>query len=787
LNSTVDTDNSYFQYQLPLSKATLDSLATPDRVDDFVVTEITDGETGQRTGWYQIRIPVRQFTRQIGTIQDFSKIESIRIWTTGHEVPVTIRFATLELVGSQWQKSEQIALERETEDEGEARDTRLSISSVNNEENADIYQSPLGTVVSLTRLASGGTQNAREQAMVLRAENLYPGQQRGIFKTFSQGLDFLKYSNVRMFAHMHGMLGDGRNLDELPREEGRSKARLFVRLGANETNDYYEYDQPLSPSSELSRDANILWQTNQDFNGSNLDLNSVNIVLSDLNQLKVTRDQRGVPTDSVFSLDADASAPPGTRISIRGTPSLSRINTVSIGIRNPADTMSVDPGDVIADASVWINELRVAGYDEKIGWSALANATVQLADLGRVRANWQTQTDGFGSLSSTLGERDQRAIDNWSVTTELNADKPIPEKFGWRIPLSLQFQSNTSTPRFAPSRGDVRLSEILAQIDERADNGELSREEAELEKEEARLASETHSSSRSFTGRIGKSGSKSSILKYTLDGISASYTFTDAKARNPSLAFNNNWRWSNTLTYRLSIRRPATLRPFWFLDGIPLVGKLGELQFNYLPQSLTTSATTTRNFTESRERANILGIDDRNDAQSLVDNPVRDKHSFNHSRNFSLQYNPFQFLNLSFDINTGLSLNAAGVDTLAKVVDTANNEILTSPDGRFTLDDWLMDNPGADSAIGVTVFELEELRVKKATSVFGTLLTKGEGVRPERHSQRFSATFRPRLTNSKYLDWINIQDVVYSVQYDWQNGSIARNTGASVSNRVDIR
>ncbi|MDX1429863.1 MAG: cell surface protein SprA, partial [Rhodothermales bacterium] len=603
LNSTIDTDNSYFQYELPLSKAALDSLARPDQVDDYVVTEITDGETGRQTGWYQIRIPVRQFTRSVGTIQDFSKIESIRLWTTGHQVPVTLRFATLELVGSQWQKSQQITLERELPSESESRDTRLSISSVNNEENAGIYQSPLGTVVSLTRLASGGTQNAREQAMVLRAENLYPGRQRGIFKTYSQGLDFLKYSNVRMFAHMHGDLADGRRLDELPRDEGRSKARLFVRLGANETNDYYEYDQPLTPSSELSRDPNVLWQTNQDFDGRSVDLNSVNIVLSALNQLKVTRDQRGVPTDSIFSIDAGEAAPPGTRIAIRGTPSLSRINTISIGIRNAADTSSTNPGDILSDVSVWINELRVAGYDEKVGWSALASASVQLADLGRIRANWQTQTDGFGSLSSTLGERDQRAIDNWSVTTELNADKPIPEKFGWRIPVSMQLQSNTSTPRFAPSRGDVRLREILAQIDERADDGEISREEAELEKEEARLAAETHSRSRSFTARMSKSGSKSSILKYTLDGISASYTLTESKARNPSLAFNDSWRWSNTLTYRLSVRRPRTLRPFWFLVGIPILSKLGELQFNFLPQSLTTSATTTRNFTETQERA----------------------------------------------------------------------------------------------------------------------------------------------------------------------------------------
>ncbi len=786
LNSTVDTENSYFQYELPLSKAALDSLSRPDRVDDFVVGQITDGETGRETGWYQIRIPIRTFTRRVGSIQDFSKIESIRLWTTGHDVPITLRFATLELVGSQWQKSEQITLERELPGEEEIRDTRLSISSVNNEENADVYQSPLGTVVSLTRLASGGTQNAREQAMVLRSENLYPGRQRGIFKTFSQGLDFLKYSNVRMFTHFHGDLGDGRKLAELPVEEGRSKAAIFLRLGANETNDYYEYEQPLTPSDELSRNSSILWQTAQEFGGETRDLNSLNIELAALNQLKVTRDQRGVPTDSVFWVSADEFAPPGTRIAIRGTPSLSKINTIAIGIRNTADTSSVDMADVLADVTMWINELRVSGYDEKAGWSALANATVQLADLGRVRANIQTQTDGFGSLSSSLGEREQQAITNWSVTTELNADKPIPERFGWKIPLSYQIQSNTTTPRFAPSRGDVRLREILAQIDDRVQDGEITPEEGEAERNEARLAAESHSESQSFTGRISKSGSKSRILKYTLDGISASYSYTNSKARNPSLQLNDSWRWSNTLTYRISIRKPRTVRPFWFLDGIPVLSTLGGLRFNYLPQSLNASATTSRNFTQSKERPRILGTDERNATEILVDNPFRDKHSFNHSRNFGIQYNPFQFLNLSFDLNTALSLNAAGVDTLSVVADIDQDTVYANPEGKFTIEDYLALPDANPDAVGSTVFELNQLEVLGTGKVIGRLFTMGEGVRPERHGQRFSATFRPRFA-AQWMSWLNIQDVVYSVQYSWQNGSLGRNTGASVSNRVDIR
>src|SRR5690606_16955897 len=108
-NSTVDTDNSYFQYEIPLSRAELERLASADEKDDYVVNRISPESGADYPGWYLIRIPVRKWTRKTGTIQDFTLIESVRLWTTGHEVPITIRIASMELVGSQWQKAPEVA------------------------------------------------------------------------------------------------------------------------------------------------------------------------------------------------------------------------------------------------------------------------------------------------------------------------------------------------------------------------------------------------------------------------------------------------------------------------------------------------------------------------------------------------------------------------------------------------------------------------------------------------------------------------------------------------------
>ena len=787
LNSTVDTENSYFQYEIPLSKRSLDSLAVPERVDDYIVGEVADAD-GNGTGWYQVRIPVQQFTRRVGDIQDFSLIEFIRIWTTGHEVPFTARFASLELVGSQWQKSEAITLERETPFDTTGTETRLTISSINNEENAETYQPPIGAVVSQSRLASGRVQNAREQSLVIRAENLGPGQQRAIFKTQNAGVDLLKYSNLRMFVHAHGQLADGTDLASLPLEESRTKATLFVRLGSNETNDYYEYEQPLTPSYETAGNSDELWRTAVDYEGQFRDLGSMNIELGALNQLKVARDRIAFPTDSTFwsttggelttadSPDASLFAPPGTRLGIRGTPSLGKVNAIVIGVRNPADSTLFGSEYILEDITLWVNELRVAGYDSENGWAALSNMDIKLADLGRVKASFQRQTDGFGSLSSSLGEREQLNINNWTVTTEVNADKLIPERFGWTLPVNVQIQSNTTTPRFSPTRGDIRLEEILDQIDQRED---LTVQEKEAARTEATEAAQTYTLSKSLSTRLGKTGSRNKILRNTVDGISLSYSQAESNGRSPSQEVNDSWRWSSSMGYRFQSRNPKTLRPFFFLDGVPLLRTLGGLNFNYLPSLVSTSGSFQRQFSQTRERP-VVAAGDTTSTPFEVRFPLREKHTFSHGRDFQFQYNPFNFLNLSFDTKTQQSFNTAGVDTLYNVV---------TPDTTLfgiQLDEAIATGLLAENQLG-NAFEVGQLSVVSGPNVLGRFLSGGIVPRTETHGQVFRASFRPQLRAIGFLNWLQIQDIGYNATFDWQNGPVGRNNGAAIRNGVELR
>ncbi len=756
-NASIDTENNYFEYALPLSRAALDSLARPESREDFVVGK-------NSSGWYHVRIPIRTDRRRtVGSIRDFSRIESARLWTEGHEVPITLRFASMELVGSQWRTSERVAL-REDErgrplEQPGAGGSRVAVASINTEENEQLYKVPMGTIVPQTQTASGQRQNAREQSLVLRVDSLGAGRQRAIFKSVGN-LDLLKYSNLRMFVHLHGMRTNGLPLAE------RGPVKVFVRLGSNQTSDYYEYEQPLTPTRlDPAATARDLWRPDE---------NGINILLSALNQLKVARDNaEDVDPRAVIYTDAAdvpglpevAFAPPGTRLGIKGSPSLQNVSTIVIGVRNAS-------GEMLENATLWLNEMRATGYDEEGGWAALGNADVTLADLGRVSANVQTQTSGFGSLSSTLGGREQNDVLNWSVLTELYADELLPERYGWSIPLTLQLQSQTATPRYAPSRGDVRIEEILRQIDA---NAQLSAEEKEQEKKEVIRAAQTRQANRSLTARLQKQGSEAWLLRNTLDALSLSYSYADATARSPQQRLNDNWRWSGTMQYLLDLEQARTIRPLGFLEGVPLLGALGDVQFNYAPRSVSFSTSALRRFSEQQARPfNPL------EANALPE-PLRSQHSFGLDRRFDIQYNPFEFLNLNFGTVTNQNLNALGADTLYRAV-YATGEGFAVADGfgsRSEAETFLV----VEDLDG---FANEALSPRRAGSVFGDVLGEA-AARTDRHQQRFTATLRPSLLGGGAFDWIRLDDISYQATFGWQNGPIGRQQGARVDNNAQVR
>ena len=814
LATQVETQEQFYRFAIPLDSARFSNEAT----NPFFVDRLVDRD-GNPTDWALVRIPVRErSTRtEFGDIADFSLIESIRIWTDGHVRPVTIRVAEIQLVGSQWVKSDQIGGVGRPRPRPDVPvgPTELFVASVNNEENAARYAVPVGALVPRIRDTQGNERQGREQSLSLRVTSFQDRDERGLLKTYDQRLDLTKYERLRMFVHGEGF-------------EREDSVRVFVRLGTNETEDYYEIEQPIYPfdSNRLSeiRDiedtiaADSLWQTNVPVRGAGggmteIDLNSINVPLSAFNELKVERDLRldGEPADGVpFAsltepyvrpLTAEG-VPPGARVAIVGRPSIKDVQTVVIGIRN------AEGGQVVLDeVEAWFNELRVSGYDEEAGWSAYARSTVRLADFMDVTAGVSRETDGFGSLNSALGDRSFQESAIYDLNGRVNADKLLPERYGWSIPVSAQLRRSEATPRFSPRRGDIRVEELISQVES---DDQLTGAEKDDRVAEIREANQTVTTSRSIRVPLAKSGSESAWLRYSVDALRLAYGTSASETRSPTQRFSDQEGWDASATYTLPSIPIKTVRPFSFLGRVPLLGFVGDLPVSYLPQRFSFTTSARRNTSAAQER---IDLDADGRLASVPDferqrflNPVRRSQTFSHDRGFDWQYKPLEFLQLTFRSDTRQTFTTAGQNSRTDLIVRDTTGALFGGDGGFrTISDVGEFDARRDSVgvaagapvnpvfqqLGVTDsasyqdflrterFLATDLDVRPAFDVLGDLVSGEREARTDGYSHDVGTTLTlPRtLFQKKWLTWFQPQPIAYGAQFTWAYQPLRANNG----------
>ncbi|MFH5884969.1 cell surface protein SprA [Halalkalibaculum sp. DA3122] len=725
--SIVEQNNAYFQYEIQWNPADFDELEVGNP-ENYIVDKVPG--SNQQNRWYQVRIPLKDYIRKVGDIENFQNISYIRVWFSGYEKPFTVRFATFELVGSQWRPADNVDQEENTQGE-------LRISSVNIEENSRRrpvpYRIPNGAIRSKNRSQQRQTV-ANEQSIVLQAENLGPEEVKMVKRVYPGGLNMINYSNLRMFVHGEGY-------------ENREDAELVMRFGTDLVNNYYEYRQPITPTddsfpfsekplseltdAEREQEAEAVWLSDQ---------NSVNIVLRAFNELKQIRDQQGIDPTTVFERpDLLRDAPPGAEVAIKGNPSLDRVGEIGMGIRNPFDPENPDRGTPSLDAEVWLNELRVSGFDNRRGWAANAKAELQLADLATVNANVNRETDGFGSLNSRLGQRRVSDVLAYDLNSTFNLHKFIPERFGWSIPLTLSTRRSTSTPRFLPNQGDIRLSEFEQAVENRNDIGDEQKQSIIDQKiRESQSVMESYSFNLS---NVTKRESASKLAQYTLDKTNLNFVYNTTDRRNPEYRFQNNWNYNGSIRYNLNFSQTKLVQPFGFLQEVPLFQALSGLRLGYTPSSINASAGIDRTYDERKRRV----------LEGQQEIPLQQSHNFSYNTNFGLGYNLTPSIRTSFQSRTVFDLSSAG----------------TTP--------RISSNP-ADSS----VFD-----VRPTFDVFEDLVFDTLKSRRSNYEEAYTAAWQPRLNAIKALSWVNYS-ANYNGGYQWRNSPQGSNLGSTLTNNLSV-
>lgn len=730
--SIVEQNNSYFEYEVNWNPADVDKLK-PGSKGTYIVDKV-DGAK-QQDRWYQVRIPLKDWIRKIGGIDNFQNISYIRVWLSGYDKPFTLRFATFQLVGSQWRDADNV-----DQEQGPTQGS-FNISSINIEENSQREPIPYRQPEGAIRATNRGRQRqtvANEQSIVMNVQNLAGGELKMMKRVYPGGLNMVNYSNVRMFVHGEGF-------------KNRGDAELVMRFGTDLTNNYYEYRQPISPTdpdfpfsnkpltdmsdAERRTEAEQIWLYDQ---------NSMNIVLRAFNELKQLRDQEGGDPTEVFVADNQnllKNAPPGATVAIKGNPSLDRIGDIGIGIRNPYDPQNPsDGGTASLDGQFWFNELRVSGFDNKKGWAANAKAEVKLADFASVNANLNRETDGFGSLDSRLGQRRISNVFAYDLNSTINVHKLIPDRFGWNIPVTLSTRQSSSTPRYLPNQGDVRLSDYEHAVNARTDISEQQKQRLIDRKiRESQTVTESYSINIS---NLTKRNSRSPIAKYTLDNTTINYVYNTTKRRNPEYRVQDNWNYSGSLRYDINFKRTRLFRPFDFLGNVPLLSTLAGLRLGYTPASINASAGIDREYDEQLRRL----------TQGESQSPLRQSHSFTYNTQFGLGYNLTPSIKTTFRSRSVFDLSRAGISR-------------KSPG-----------NPMADStrySVRPTFDVLRDL-------VFDTLSS-----RRSNYEEAYTAGWQPRLGTIDALSWVNYS-ANYGGGYQWRNSPLGSGLGANISNNFSL-
>ena len=360
-DQTMNKSEAYFQYKVSLRPEDI-AVGKNNIADIFETTtdELPD-QTRKPVRWIQFKIPVFEPEARVGGISDFRSIRFLRMVLKGWDSSVVLRFARLDLVRGEWRRYP-FSLDglREEVPTDQGSGTTFAVNAVNLEENGGKTPIPYVLPPGIDRqilLASTAPVPQNEQAISMRICGLRDGDARAVFKNMS--VDMRWYKRLRLFVHAEAAGAESQLRDD--------DLSIFIRLGNDYSQNYYEYELPLKVTPWGIRDPDAIWP----------DANHVDLPLEALTQLKLERDRLMQIDPSWLLTNPYVKDSAGAIFRVVGVPNLGLVRTVLIGVRNAKKRESGGSDDGYDKcAEVWINEFRMADFENQGGEAATARASV---------------------------------------------------------------------------------------------------------------------------------------------------------------------------------------------------------------------------------------------------------------------------------------------------------------------------------------------------------------------------------------------------------------------------
>jgi cell surface protein SprA len=202
---TLNEYEKYYQYHISMRPEDL-QVGRNYIVDKRVSSvKLRNGKVEDAT-WYQFRIPADEYEKAVGGINGVNSIRFMRMNLTNFEHPIVLRFATLDLIRSEWRTYEQALYNTQT---APTISGSVNVSSVNIEENGD--REPVNYVLppGISRVLDPSQPQLRqdnEQALCIKVTDLNTGDARAIYKNIN--IDLRQYNRLQMFSHANAYIND---------------------------------------------------------------------------------------------------------------------------------------------------------------------------------------------------------------------------------------------------------------------------------------------------------------------------------------------------------------------------------------------------------------------------------------------------------------------------------------------------------------------------------------------------------------------------------------------------
>ena len=614
---TMNTVDSYFQYRIPIGPNIQrnDSYVTDVREVDIK----TPDNDQYRVRWIQFKVPIQDFDEAIGGITDIRSISYMRMFLTGFQEPVVLRFGTLDLVRGDWRTFTR-SFQQESDPNPEDDGTYVDVNTVNileNEQRTPIpYRLPPGVVRE--QLNNNNTiVRQNEQSLSFAVCGLEPEDSRGVFKNVN--IDVRQYKRLKMFLHAEAFNNVSLNDGELVG---------FLRFGTDFSDNFYQVEIPLRVTPPGTVDAEGIWPAE-----NNIDLPLA--ILSDIKSQAIANgslqdltfyDEEGNPVAEFAPRQMGEQ-----RIGIKGNPSLGNIRAVMVGVKNPSSTLGDD-----ACGEVWFNELRLAELDNQGGWATITTVDANVADFANVSATGSMSTSGFGGLDELPNERAREDVQQYNLNTNVNLGQLLPEGWGMQVPMNYSVSEQLITPEFDPLYQDLKLDDRIAAA--------ASTEEARVIEEQAQ--DYTKRKSINFIG-VRKSRKETQRADFfDVENLTFNYAYNQTDHRDFEIERFRDQNVKTGVVYSYNFE-PVEVVPFGKSDSI-LKGAywqwLKDFNFNLLPNSISANTGYTRTF-NSQSFRQVLGFGGGADLLGL---PELQQKNYLYDWQFALNYNLTRSLQLNF-------------------------------------------------------------------------------------------------------------------------------------------